>query len=66
MLDLLGHAGCVSIEAGVESISPEGRALLINSANYRPMNLPSACLCEKSIPFVQANLLAAKLTICGP
>ena len=28
MLDLLGRAGCVSIEAGVESITPEGRALL--------------------------------------
>src|SRR5579884_2795274 len=25
MLDLLGAAGCVSIEAGVESLSPEGR-----------------------------------------
>ena len=28
MLDLLGEAGCVSIEAGVESITAEGRALL--------------------------------------
>ena len=28
MLELLGRAGCVSIEAGVESISEEGRALL--------------------------------------
>ena len=28
MLDLLGAAGCVSIEAGVESITPEGRSLL--------------------------------------
>src|SRR6185437_461245 len=28
MLDLLGRAGCVSIEAGVESITPEGRRLL--------------------------------------
>ena len=28
MLDLLGEAGCVSIEAGVESITEEGRNLL--------------------------------------
>ena len=28
MLDLLGRAGCVSIEAGVESLTVEGRALL--------------------------------------
>ena len=28
MLELLGRAGCVSIEAGVESITPEGRSLL--------------------------------------
>ncbi len=28
MLDLLGRAGCVSIEAGVESITREGRSLL--------------------------------------
>jgi histone acetyltransferase (RNA polymerase elongator complex component) len=28
MIDLLGRAGCVSIEAGVESITEEGRAEL--------------------------------------
>src|SRR5690242_15332826 len=28
MLELLGRAGCVSIEAGVESLSPEGRERL--------------------------------------
>jgi B12-binding domain/radical SAM domain protein of rhizo-twelve system len=28
MLELLGRAGCVSIEAGVESITEDGRALL--------------------------------------
>jgi radical SAM superfamily enzyme YgiQ (UPF0313 family) len=32
MLDLLGAAGCVSIEAGVESLTEEGRAALDKSA----------------------------------
>jgi anaerobic magnesium-protoporphyrin IX monomethyl ester cyclase len=32
MLDLLGEAGCVSIEAGVESLTVEGRAALTRTA----------------------------------
>ncbi len=58
MLDLLGDAGCVSIEAGVESITEEGR---------RRFNKPSRLSVEATaerlayakgrVPFVQANLL---------
>jgi anaerobic magnesium-protoporphyrin IX monomethyl ester cyclase len=58
MLDLLGRAGCVSIEAGVESLTAEGRNLL-----DKPSRLTTAQMAERlvharrTVPFVQANLL---------
>jgi anaerobic magnesium-protoporphyrin IX monomethyl ester cyclase len=58
MLDLLGRAGCVSIEAGVESITADGRNLL-----DKPSRLTTAQMTERliharrTVPFVQANLL---------
>jgi anaerobic magnesium-protoporphyrin IX monomethyl ester cyclase len=62
MLDLLGRAGCVSIEAGVESISPEGRALLDKQCKLSTDELAERLIyAKKSIPFVQANLLDAKV-----
>lgn len=60
LLDLLGHAGCVSIEAGIESISELGR-LLVN----KQCKLDSGALRDKllyarrSVPFVQASLIDA-------
>ena len=36
MLDLLGAAGCVSIEAGVESLTREGRDWLDKDCRPRP------------------------------
>jgi anaerobic magnesium-protoporphyrin IX monomethyl ester cyclase len=62
MLDLLGRAGCVSLEAGVESISPEGRALLDKQCRLSTDELAERLIyAKKSIPFVQANLLDAKV-----
>jgi anaerobic magnesium-protoporphyrin IX monomethyl ester cyclase len=62
MLDLLGRAGCVSMEAGVESISPEGRALLDKQCKLSTDELAERLIyAKKSIPFVQANLLDAKV-----
>jgi anaerobic magnesium-protoporphyrin IX monomethyl ester cyclase len=62
MLDLLGRAGCVSLEAGVESISPEGRALLDKQCRLSTDELAERLIyAKKSIPFVQANWLDAKV-----
>lgn len=62
MLDLLGRAGCVSIEAGVESISPEGRSLLDKRCKLSTDELSERLIhAKKSVPFVQANLLDAKV-----
>jgi hypothetical protein len=58
LLGMLGRAGCVSIEAGIESITPQGR----NPVN-KPSKLSTEQLTERlirakrSVPFVQANLL---------
>jgi B12-binding domain/radical SAM domain protein of rhizo-twelve system len=62
MLDLLGRAGCVSVEAGVESISPEGRTLLDKQCKLSTDELAELLIHAKNtIPFVQANLLDAKV-----
>ena len=58
MLDLLGRAGCVSVEAGVESITEEGRKLLDKKCKLTTDQLAERLVFAKSrIPFVQANLL---------
>ncbi len=58
MLDLLGDAGCVSIEAGVESITVEGRKLLDKNCRLSTDDLASRLIYAKGrVPFVQANLL---------
>lgn len=58
MLELLGRAGCVSIEAGVESITPEGRAALDKNCRMSTAELTERLLAAKRhVPFVQANLL---------
>jgi anaerobic magnesium-protoporphyrin IX monomethyl ester cyclase len=57
-LQLLGRAGCVSIEAGVESITPEGRSLLNKRCKLSTTELTELLVCAKSrVPFVQANLI---------
>jgi B12-binding domain/radical SAM domain protein of rhizo-twelve system len=58
MLELLGRAGCVSIEAGVESITVEGRNLLDKGSRLTTEQLADRLVCAKAhVPFVQANLL---------
>ena len=57
-LDLLGRAGCVSIEAGVESVSPAGRALLEKRCRLSTAELVERLEhAKRRVPFVQANLL---------
>ena len=58
MLDLLGAAGCVSIEAGVESLTVEGRAMLDKQCRMSTDDLAERLLyARRSVPFVQANLI---------
>jgi B12-binding domain/radical SAM domain protein of rhizo-twelve system len=58
MLDLLGRAGCRSIEAGVESITIEGRNLLDKGSRLTTDALTERLLYARTqVPFVQANLL---------
>jgi anaerobic magnesium-protoporphyrin IX monomethyl ester cyclase len=58
MLDLLGDAGCVSIEAGVESLTAEGRAALDKNCRLSTDELADRLLyARRKVPFVQANLI---------
>ncbi|HTI88697.1 MAG TPA: TIGR04295 family B12-binding domain-containing radical SAM protein [Alphaproteobacteria bacterium] len=58
MLELLGRSGCVSVEAGVESLSPEGRQALDKRCKLSTDELADRLTIAKShIPFVQANLI---------
>ncbi len=55
----LGRAGCVSIEAGVESITEAGRAYLDKKCKMSTGELTQRLIFAKTlVPFVQANLLA--------
>ena len=59
MLDLLGSAGCVSIEAGVESLTPNGRDGLDKQCKLSTEELTERLVHAKQhVPFVQANLIA--------
>jgi hypothetical protein len=58
MLELLGRAGCVSIEAGIESLTPEGRDLLGKRCRMTTEQLAERLVtARKHVPFVQANLI---------
>jgi len=58
MIHLLGRAGCVSIEAGVESVTPEGREWLAKKCRMSTMDLADRLVYAKQrVPFVQANLI---------
>lgn len=58
MLSLLGRAGCVSIEAAVESITPEGRSSLDKRCKASTGELTRRLIiAKKNVPFVQVNLL---------
>jgi len=58
MLDLLGAAGCVSVEAGVESLTVEGRAALDKKCRMSTDALSELLIrARQTVPFVQANLI---------
>src|ERR1700716_850894 len=58
MLELLGRAGCVSIEAGVESLTPEGRDLLGKKCRMTTEQLADRLLtARRHVPFVEAHLI---------
>jgi anaerobic magnesium-protoporphyrin IX monomethyl ester cyclase len=58
MIELLGRAGCVSIEAGVESLTVEGRAALDKRCKLDTDQLADLLILAKQhVPFVQANLI---------
>ena len=58
MIALLGRAGCVSIEAGVESLTEDGRAALDKKCRMTTDELAGLLiLARRHVPFVQANLL---------
>ncbi len=60
LIELLGRAGCVSIEAGVESITVEGRNLLEKGSRLTTAQLADRLVYARGhVPFVQANLLAS-------
>ena len=62
VLDLLGAAGCVSIEAGVESISETGRNLLDKKSRLSTEEISARLVhARRTVPFVQANLLDAQV-----
>jgi hypothetical protein len=58
MIRLLGKAGCVSIEAGVESLTREGRDTLEKLCRLSTDELADRLiLARENVPFVQANLI---------
>jgi anaerobic magnesium-protoporphyrin IX monomethyl ester cyclase len=60
MLDLLGAAGCVSIEAGIESLTQAGRDWLDKQCKLSTESLAELLIyAKRSVPFVQANLIAS-------
>ncbi len=60
MLDLLGQAGCVSIEAGIESITERGRNLLDKDSRLTTAQMTERLIFAKErVAFVQANLIEA-------
>lgn len=59
MIDLLAEAGCVSIEAGVESLTVEGRSILDKNCRLSTEQLSERLIyAKRQIPFVQGNLIA--------
>jgi len=58
MIDLLADAGCVSIEAGVESITEAGREVLDKKCKITTEEIGERLIhAKRRVAFVQANLL---------
>lgn len=61
MLALLGRAGCVSIEAGIESLTVEGREALAKRCKLETEDLAQLLIeGRRHVPFVQANLIGVE------
>lgn len=59
LIEKLGAAGCVSIEAGVESLTEAGRAALDKNCRMTTEDLTERLrVARRHVPFVQANLIA--------
>ncbi|HKV91420.1 MAG TPA: TIGR04295 family B12-binding domain-containing radical SAM protein [Candidatus Angelobacter sp.] len=57
-LDLLGHAGCISMECGIESITHEGREELNKNCRMDTGRISELLIFARGrIPWVQANLI---------
>ena len=57
-LDLLGRAGCISMECGIESITEEGRDELNKNCRLTTDRLSELLIyARQRIPWVQANLI---------
>jgi B12-binding domain/radical SAM domain protein of rhizo-twelve system len=57
-LDLLGRAGCISMECGIESITDEGRDELNKNCRISTERITELLIyARKRIPWVQANLI---------
>jgi anaerobic magnesium-protoporphyrin IX monomethyl ester cyclase len=57
-IELLGRAGCVSVEVGIESLTPEGRDALDKRCKLSTAQLTDLLLLAKrNIAFVQGNLI---------
>ena len=58
LLELLGRAGCVSIEAGLESLTVEGREQLAKRCRLDTEEMAALLIkARRHVPFVQANLI---------
>ena len=61
LLALLGKAGCVSIEAGIESLTVEGREALAKRCRFDTEDLAQLLFtARRHVPFVQANLIGVE------
>jgi len=57
-LDLLGRAGCISMEVGIESITDEGRDELNKNCRISTARITELLIYARTkIPWVQANLI---------
>lgn len=66
LLELLGRAGCVSIEAGIESLTVEGRAALAKRCRLDTQGLADLLIeARRHVPFVQANLIGMEQDDAG-
>ncbi|HEX6957356.1 MAG TPA: TIGR04295 family B12-binding domain-containing radical SAM protein [Ferrovibrio sp.] len=58
LIELLGKAGCVSIEAGIESLTREGREALAKRCRLETEDLVALLIkARQHVPFVQGNLI---------